>query len=329
MNSPPGRMRASDDLSAEVPTTDAAALPPEVDAWLDWLASQRRAADPTLINYRRDLMRLTQLLDGELLGVDAAGIRRCVARLHAEGHQRTSIARYLSAWRSFYRWLVRARRLADNPVEGVRAPRGARRLPRALSPDQAHQLLGPTDGSADARDDTGSDAALQARDRAMFELLYSSGLRVAELVSLDVGPAIDAAQGLVTVIGKRSKPRTVPVGSVALAALADWLACRSQLARSDEPALFVSRQGGRLTTSAVRSRLTRWAAAAGMAVPVHPHMLRHSMASHVLQSSGDLRAVQEMLGHASIQSTQIYTHLDFQQLAKVYDAAHPRARRKD
>ncbi len=298
----------------------AVELPECMTAYLDWLDSQRRAARLTLENYRRDLAALQRLAGGrapETLG--AHDIRIFVARLHGEGLGGRSIARRLSAWRGLFRWLVRHRGLAANPAEGVRPPRAPRRLPKALSPDQAQMLL---DADAD-------DGVLAVRDRAMFELFYSSGLRLAELAGLNLSLAADLDDGLITVTGKRGKTRSVPVGSKAVAALREWLAQRPAMATAGEQALFVSRRGARLGAGAIRSRLARWAREAGLGVHVHPHMLRHSFASHLLQSSGDLRAVQELLGHASIQSTQVYTHLDFQHLAKVYDAAHPRARRRD
>lgn len=299
---------------------DAGAVPEWLDAYLDYLATQRRAAPLTLENYRRDLMCLHRLAGGRLpaeLGVH--DIRRFVARLHAQGLAGRSIARALSAWRGLFRWLIRQRGLLRaNPVEGVRAPKSSQHLPKVLSPDQASALL-----------DAEPDDRLEVRDRAMFELFYSSGLRLAELAGLDVGAALDLVEGLVRVRGKRGKTRTVPVGSHAAQALQDWLAQRGSADRGgdDANALFITRTGGRMSPSAIRSRLARWAKIHGFGVHVHPHMLRHSFASHLLQSSGDLRAVQELLGHASIRSTQIYTHLDFQHLAKVYDAAHPRAKK--
>ncbi len=291
---------------------------PDVAAWLDWLASQRRASALTLAAYARELARLSELAAPQPLAQLAPhDIRRIASRLHGAGLGSRSIARALSAWRGFYRWMTQYRELAANPVEHVRPPRAPTRLPRALSPDQTAALLDhqPEDG-------------LELRDRAMFELFYSSGLRLAELVSLDVGRGIDPQDATVTVLGKRDKTRSVPVGRTALAAIDAWLAERSGIAREHEPALFVTRTGTRMSSGAVRSRLDLWAKRCGLGVHVHPHMLRHSFASHVLQSSGDLRAVQELLGHASIRSTQVYTHLDFQHLAKVYDSAHPRARRK-
>lgn len=294
------------------------AVPVWLDGYLDWLATQRRAAALTLENYRRDLMRLQRLAEGRAPAVlTAAEIRRFVGRLHGEGLGGRSIARCLSAWRGLYRWLIRHHGLKHNPVEGIRAPKSPTILPRVLSPDQAGLLL---DGAADS--------LLEVRDLAMFELFYSSGLRLAELTSLDVGGGLDLVEGMVTVTGKRGKTRAVPVGSKALEAVRAWLAVREQVpAAATSAALFVTRVGRRMSQGAVRSRLALRARAAGLGLHVHPHMLRHSFASHILQSSGDLRAVQELLGHASIRSTQVYTHLDFQHLAKVYDAAHPRAKK--
>ena len=245
--------------------------------------------------------------------------------MHGGGLAPRSIALVLSAWRGFYRWLGRDGLVAANPVDGVRAPRLAQPLPKALSVDHAVALVAHRDSA---------DTALAVRDACIAELLYGCGLRVGELVGLDVvasGSAagwIDAADASAHVLGKGGKRRAVPVGAPALAALERWLAARAGIAGADEPALLVSRRGRRLTASQVRSRLKALAIAAGVPTHVHPHMLRHSFASHLLQSSGDLRAVQEMLGHANITTTQIYTKLDFGHLSKVYDAAHPRARRK-
>ncbi len=246
-------------------------------------------------------------------------------QLHAQELAPRSIARTLSAWRSYYTWLARRGTITLNPADGLRAPKRARTLPKALGIDQAAALLDrPAAGLA-----TGAaNEPLQVRDAAMFELLYSSGLRLAELVGLDWPGGLDLAGGEVTVTGKRQKTRTVPVGDRARTALEAWLALRPQFIRDEQPALFLGRNGTRLTPRQVESRLAQWAQRQGLGVHVHPHMLRHSFASHVLQSSGDLRAVQEMLGHASISTTQIYTHLDFQHLAKVYDSAHPRAKKK-
>jgi integrase/recombinase XerC len=239
--------------------------------------------------------------------------------LHAKGLSPRTLALILSAWRGWFRWLARHRGFRANPVLGIRAPKASRPLPKALSVEAAQRLL-----------DVQKDAAPPAlRDRAMFELLYSSGLRLAELVALDVADGrLDLRQGEVTVTGKGAKTRTVPVGAKAREALQAWLGVRSQLAHPAEKALFIGARGKRISPAVVGARLAAWARASGLGERVHPHMLRHSFASHLLQSSQDLRAVQEMLGHASISTTQVYTHLDFQALAKVYDAAHPRARKK-
>lgn len=292
-----------------------------VDAYLAELAEQRRQSPHTVASYRRDLEKL-QALAGELplAGLQIHHIRRFAAQLHAGGLSGRSLARLISAWRGFFAWLGRRGELAANPCEGIRPPKSPKRLPSALSVDEAARLL-------DAGED--GDPALVARDMAMFELFYSSGLRLAELAALDRDALESALQeGDVRVTGKRGKARIVPVGSRAQAALAIWGVERQAMAAADEAALFVSRRGTRLSHRAIQERLRRQALQSGLPTHVHPHMLRHSFASHLLQSSGDLRAVQEMLGHASIASTQVYTHLDFQHLAKVYDTAHPRAKRE-
>lgn len=291
-----------------------------VDAYLAELAEQRRLSPHTVSNYRRDLLRLLNLA-GEisLVELQVQHIRRFAAQLHGQGLSGRSIARLLSAWRGFFNWLGRDDVVQANPCEGIRSPKSPKHLPNALSVDEAARLLMPADED---------DPLLAARDAAMFELFYSSGLRLAELAALDCD-ALEAAlqEGEIRVLGKRSKVRLVPVGSKAREALAAWAVVRGDLAGVEEPALFVSRRGGRISHRTIQLRLARQAVQLGLPRHVHPHMLRHSFASHVLQSSGDLRAVQEMLGHASIASTQVYTHLDFQHLAKVYDLAHPRAKR--
>jgi integrase/recombinase XerC len=288
--------------------------PSALERYLSRLRTGRRLAANTLTAYSRD-GALLMALAGEksLADLGSADIRRFIATLHSKGQSPRSLARILSSWRGFFDWLARGREVATNPCAGVRAPRAAKHLPEALSPDEAVRLVTIEDESRDG-----------VRDRALFELAYSCGLRVSELTGLDVD-SIDAASGEVRVIGKGSKTRIVPVGAPALEAVAKWMKKRS--AAAGEKALFTARSGKRLAPREVQRRIKKWAAAAGLDVDVHPHMLRHSFASHVLQSSGDLRAVQEMLGHASIASTQVYTHLDFQHLTKVYDAAHPRARR--
>lgn len=288
-----------------------------VERYLAELATQRRASPHTLSAYRRDLARLCALVPGAVpSGLTSVQLRKGLMQLHAADLAPRSIARILSGWRSYYAWLARRGEIPRNPADGLKAPKRARALPKALGVDQAAQML-----DAVPEDD------LEVRDAAMFELLYSSGLRLAELVSLDLNAGLDLNEGEVTVTGKRGKTRVVPVGDLALRALVAWLNRRGNYAPAEQTALFVGRGGTRLTPRQVQLRLARWATKQGLGMHVHPHMLRHSFASHVLQSSGDLRAVQEMLGHASIAATQIYTHLDFQHLAKVYDAAHPRAKK--
>ena len=288
--------------------------------YLDALKHQRRLSPATLGNYERALQTLLLLQkENSVKYLEAAQVRRYVALLHSKGLAPRTLALVLSAWRGWFRWLARHRGFGANPVLGVRAPKADKPLPKALSVESAQQLLASSK----------EDSVLEKRDLAMFELLYSSGLRLAELVALDVADGrLDLAHGEVTVTGKGSKTRTVPVGAKAREALAAWMAARATLARPDEKALFVGARGRRISPAVVGERLAAWGRRRGLGVRVHPHMLRHSFATHVLQSSQDLRAVQEMLGHASISTTQVYTHLDYQALAKVYDAAHPRARRK-
>jgi integrase/recombinase XerC len=289
-----------------------------LEGYLRHLGSERRLAVHTLKAYRRDLESLLVQLGAEpLAAVTVHHIRRAVAALHARGLAASSLARMLCAWRGFFDYLARDHGFARNPCHGVRAPRGPKRLPNALTADEALRLV-----------ELGGDDPLAVRDRALLELLYSSGLRLAELASLD-WPMLDWSEGTVRVTGKGSKTRVVPVGRHAFARLREWRACRQSLdGGADEPAVFVNRRGRRLSARSIQLRVRRAGIAQGIPQRVHPHALRHSFASHVLQSSGDLRAVQEMLGHASISTTQVYTHLDFQHLAKVYDAAHPRARKK-
>jgi integrase/recombinase XerC len=288
--------------------------------YLEALQHQRRLSPATLENYAHALQLLLGLADKKSLeNLEAADIRRFLSVLHGKGLAPRTLALTLSAWRGCFRWLVKHRGWRANPVLGIRAPKAARTLPKALSVEAAQRLF----------DEAPGDDPLLVQDRAMFELLYSSGLRLAELIALDVGDGrLDLRQGEVTVTGKGSKSRTVPVGEKARQALHAWLSIRAQLAATDEKAVFVGARGRRIAPSVVAGRLAAWARRRGLAQRVHPHMLRHSFASHVLQSSQDLRAVQEMLGHASISTTQIYTHLDFQALAKVYDAAHPRAKKR-
>jgi integrase/recombinase XerC len=307
-----------------------AELPPTVARYLHHLEVERRVAARTLALYGDAVRRLVAFAGEARLQLDQLQqhhLRRFAARLHAQGLGPRTIALMLSAWRGLYRWWGIEGGLAANPVDGVRAPKAPRPLPKALSVDHAVAL-------AEAAGDTSGDAALAARDHCIVELLYGCGLRVGELVALDVAAGgaaaswLDRADATAHVLGKGRKRRILPIGAPALAALDAWLAHRANLARPDEAALFVSRRGTRLTPSQVRTRLRAQAIRAGIPSHVHPHMLRHSFASHVLQSSGDLRGVQELLGHASIATTQVYTKLDFGHLSKVYDAAHPRAKRR-
>jgi integrase/recombinase XerC len=313
----------------------------QIAGYLEHLQTQRKLSLHTLDNYRRDLEQLKhfiakQLPARELASLTQADIRRCTSQLHAHGLSPSSIARKLSAWRGMFAWLAFHHTIAANPVDGVRAPKRTKSLPKALGVDDAVRLVSSTVNSDE------QSAVRDACNKAMFELLYSSGLRVAELTSLDMHHVKTAAyesqswialdDGELTVTGKGSKRRSVPMGTAAIAALRDWLAVRPQLQRADTGhdayALFLSARGHRITAREVQRRIKAHAQALGIPANVHPHVLRHSFASHVLQSSGDLRAVQEMLGHASIASTQVYTSLDFQRLAQVYDAAHPRAKKQ-
>lgn len=319
----------SPDRSPAPAALAATPLGGDAQAFLDHLRLQRRLAGRTLAMYHDALVRLEAFAAAQaavLTEVRAHHVRRWAAMLHGQGLGPRSIAIHLAAWRGLYRWLGREGRIPANPVDGLRPPKAARPLPKALPVDQAVAL-------AEVRDE-GSDPVLDARDHAIVELLYGCGLRVAELLGLDLQASavargwLDLAAGDAQVLGKGSKRRIVPVGQVAVRAVQAWLALRGELAHVEEPALFVSRRGTRLTDGQLRRRLAQRARVAGLPQAVHPHMLRHSFASHLLQSSGDLRAVQELLGHAQISSTQVYTRLDFQHLAKVYDATHPRARRK-
>jgi integrase/recombinase XerC len=313
-------------------------MSPAALEWLDrfrrYLASERRLSPHTDVSYARDLKALVAFC--ERMGVagwgalDSQHVRAFAAHSHAGGLSPRSIQRRLSAVRSFYEFLLREQpveaargrragrgeRVLANPALEVRAPKAGRHLPRTLDADQMARLLEIPAGGA-----------LTARDRALMELLYSSGLRLAELVALDLAD-LDLKDRTVRVLGKGRKSRIVPVGRLALAALRAWLRERAPLVPADETALFVARAGRRLGARAIQRRVAYWARRQGLAVHVHPHLFRHSFASHLLESGGDLRGVQELLGHADISTTQIYTHLDFQHLARIYDAAHPRARRK-
>jgi len=301
-----------------------------IASYLSSLEHERRLSAHTLRAYTHELDELKTLANGRPLeNLTATDIRGAVARAHAGGLSARSIGHRLSAWRAFYRWLAGRIELPANPVATVRAPKRAKTLPKALSVDDAHRLMeAPATATAEG-----------ARDHAMLELFYSSGLRLSELVGLDVQffdvdgyrstgwLKLDEAE--VEVLGKGNRRRMVPVGSKALDALRAWLAVRGELVKLDPHPLFVSARGNRMSPNVVRDRVKRMALTAGIPANVHPHVLRHSFATHVLQSSGDLRAVQELLGHASIAATQVYTSLDFQHLARIYDQAHPRAKKRD
>jgi integrase/recombinase XerC len=303
-----------------------------IQRFLDYLHSERRASPLTLIHYARDLARLNSYCERSDIDdwplLEPQAVRDYVSRLHREGLSGKSIQRALSATRSFYRFLLREGRVRRNPAVGIPAPKSARRLPKVLSTDEAGRLVALTGEEPPTR-----------RDHAMLELFYSSGLRLSELATLNLTD-LDLREATVTVTGKGRKTRIVPVGRHATEALGRWLKVRATLVPATETAVFVTcrdariqgrarrtHTGTRLGVRSIAQRVQHWAQRQGLSQPVHPHMLRHSFASHLLESSGDLRAVQELLGHAHIATTQIYTHLDFQHLAKVYDQAHPRARR--
>ncbi|WP_413438002.1 tyrosine recombinase XerC [Sulfuriferula sp. GW1] len=284
-----------------------------LEAYLMYLGSERGLSRHTLENYARDMRVLfAKMGTVDLDTLQTQDIRRMLAGLHAQGLSGKSLARMLSAWRGFYHYLVKRHGYTHNPCDSLRAPKSPRALPKALSPDQTRQLL-----------ETQPDTTLLTRDRAILELFYSSGLRLSELAELKLSQ-LDLTSGEVTVTGKGNKTRIVPVGTRAAQALAEWLEDRP----TGTDYVFPGRGNAHLGQRAIELRMKQWASRAGLEANLHPHVLRHSFASHLLQSSGDLRAVQEMLGHASISTTQIYTRLDFQHLAKAYDAAHPRAKRK-
>jgi len=304
-----------------------------IERYLTHVRVEKRLASRTVNLYTIDLLKLVEFANqGELTltQVQNHHVRRWVAQMHAGGRSGRGIALILSGWRGFYAWLGREGLVGANPVQDVRAPKAGKPLPKALGVDQAMQL-------ADYKDSPDS-PWLAARDNAMVELLYGSGLRVGELIGLDVAAStqargwIDLASAEANVLGKGGKRRTVPVGAQALSALKHWLVLRgdalTRKSAASQTALFIGRNGTRLTAQSIWLRLSRRSLQAGLAAPVHPHMLRHSFASHLLQSSSDLRAVQELLGHANISTTQVYTRLDFQHLARAYDAAHPRAKVK-
>ncbi|MGU1256968.1 tyrosine recombinase XerC [Pseudomonas aeruginosa] len=291
----------------------------DLDAFLEHLRSERQVSAHTLDGYRRDLLKILALAEKAGLSdwnaLDTRSLRTFVARLHQQGQSSRSLARLLSATRGLYQYLLREGRCRHDPANGLSAPKSPRKLPRTLDADRALQLL---DGAVE-------DDFIARRDQALLELFYSSGLRLSELVGLDL-EWLDLKEGLVRVRGKGNKVRELPVGKAARQALEAWLPLRAQAAPKDG-AVFIGRGGKRLTPRAIQLRV-RQAGVRELGQHLHPHMLRHSFASHLLESSGDLRAVQELLGHADIATTQIYTHLDFQHLASVYDRAHPRAKRK-
>jgi integrase/recombinase XerC len=296
-----------------------AAAQAQLDKFLEHLKSERRLSPHTGNAYRQDLASLQSFCERRGIDtwtdIDPRLARSFPAELHQRGLAAASIQRVLSAARALYRWLVRERQAEANPFLGIPAPKASKRLPKTLSAEQATLLVSVK-----------GDDPLAVRDRAIMELFYSSGLRLAELTALDAGE-IDLRDNALRVIGKGGKARDVPVGRYAVKAIQDWLRLRGQLAAPDEPALFVSRGGRRISHRSVQQRIRMWARRQGLDRHVHPHMLRHSFASHLLESSGELRAIQELLGHANLKTTQVYTHLDFQHLARVYDGAHPRARK--
>ncbi|HIP95129.1 MAG TPA: tyrosine recombinase XerC [Leucothrix sp.] len=286
----------------------------------EYLQYEKRYSKHTLSAYKRDLKQFKQWLFNQecedIIEADSLHVRNWVASLHRQGISGKTLQRKLSSLRSFYQFLVRKHQLSNNPAIDIRAPKTSRTLPDTLDVDTLTQLL-----------EIPGDSILAIRDRAMMELFYSSGLRLSELTNLDV-TSIDLAEKNLRAIGKGEKTRVLPIGSKACEALLHWLKQREILAKTEEQALFVSQRGTRISTRSVQQRLNYWQKKQGLEQHVHPHKLRHSFASHILESSGDLRAVQELLGHADIGTTQIYTHLDFQHLANVYDKAHPRAKKK-
>ncbi len=291
--------------------------------YLEFLNFERGLSPLTRENYARDITQLIKLAN-EIVEPTALNelqtnhIRRFIANLHSKGLGGKSIARMLSSWRGFFDFLVNRKGFSNNPVIGLRAPKSPKTLPQALSIEQAMKLV-----------DIGDDDILGIRDHAILELFYSSGLRLSEVVNLNID-ALDFSEGTVQVTGKGNKTRIVPMGSHAMEAIQKWLKIRGDLLIKNpaEKAVFIGLQGRRISARNIQYRLKEWSIKQGINSSVHPHMLRHSFATHVLQSSGDLRAVQEMLGHANISTTQVYTHLDFQHLSKTYDAAHPRAKKK-
>ena len=288
--------------------------------YLEFLNFERGLSPLTRENYARDITQLIKLADTSTLdSLQNIHIRRFIATLHAKGLGGKSIARMLSSWRGFFEFLVNRKGFTSNPVIGLRAPKSPKTLPQALSIEQAIKLV-----------DISDDAVLSVRDHAILELFYSSGLRLSEVVNLNID-ALDFTEGTVIVTGKGNKTRIVPMGAHAMDAIQIWLKNRADILinKPAEKAVFIGLQGRRVSARNLQYRIKEWSIKQGINSSVHPHMLRHSFATHVLQSSGDLRAVQEMLGHANISTTQVYTHLDYQHLTKVYDSAHPRAKKQD
>ncbi|MDH5571276.1 MAG: tyrosine recombinase XerC [Gammaproteobacteria bacterium] len=291
-----------------------------LNSYFEKLRNERGYSPHTIKNYQRDLNKLIRFCEQHQLDTWSAlqqtDIRNHITQQHRQGIGGKSLQRELSACRSFFNYLCQEGQLTQNPAQDVKAPKSARKLPKALDVDQTAQLL-----------NIQGDDIYSVRDRAILELFYSSGLRLSELVNLNIAD-LEIREAMITVTGKGNKTRRLPVGSKAITALQRWLTLRSELSSAEEPAIFIGKQGTRISSRTVQRRMHDWSIKQGLDNNVHPHMLRHSFASHILESSSDLRAVQELLGHANISTTQIYTHLDFQHLAKVYDQAHPRARKK-
>ena len=285
-----------------------------------YLENERGLAARTRQAYRRDLDQFLQFLDDEEV-LDASRVtqhhvRAFIAQRHRQGLGGKSLQRLLSAIRSFFRWMLREGIVSQNPATAVKAPKSPRHLPATLDADTINQLL-----------DIPCDTPIAIRDKAIMELFYSSGLRLTELATLR-WEQVDLGSGMVTVTGKGNRSRMVPVGRIAVKALVEWRKAQAEFASFEEPHVFVTQRGKPIATRTIQARIRHWAKHQGMPQNIYPHLLRHSFASHMLESSGDLRAVQELLGHADISTTQVYTHLDFQHLAKVYDKAHPRAKKK-
>lgn len=302
-------------------TIDQLPFTAELGAFLTYMRSEKQFSVHTQKNYQRDLEKFQQFCVKQAIAtisaVQVRDVRMAVAGLHRQGLGGKSLQRWLSSLRSFCQFCIRHGWLTNNPADGISAPKSPKKLPKTLDVDQAAQFV-----------EVAGDSFIAQRDRALLELIYSSGLRLAEAVSLNLTD-VDWSDAMLTVTGKGNKTRSLPIGSAAITALKNWLPARSLYTQPNEQALFTTQRGSRISHRAVQVRLQQLSIQQGMDNPVHPHMLRHSFASHMLESSGDLRLVQEMLGHANISTTQVYTHLDFQHLAKVYDKAHPRAGRKN